>query len=150
MRGRGILLMELVVANWCYPWQKGGQHGRDPLHRQDFPPMDPLDPNLCSPVSQRHPFPSYRTPWATREDICVPRMVDHVDRGPGGQMQGTELSGHSPDDLPVLERAVRPAGEATADFRKPIARTLKKNRLPAWKPSRICASNLSSRVPRCM
>jgi hypothetical protein len=150
MRGRGVLLTELFVANWCYPWQEGGQHGHDPHHRQDFPPMGPSDPNRFSPVSRRHPFPSCRTSWATREDLCVPGMVDHVDRGPGGQMQSTELFGHSPDDLPVLERAVRPSGAVTAYVRKPMARAVKNNRLPAGKTSRIRVAHLSSRVPRCV
>jgi hypothetical protein len=36
------------------------------------------------------------------------------------------LTRFAADDLPVLEGAVRLAGEVTADFRKPIARTLKK------------------------
>ena len=149
LRGRGILLTELFVANWCYLWHEGGQYGREPLHRQDCPPMGPSDPNLFSPVSRRHPFPRCRPSWATREDMYVSGMVDPVEWGPGGQLPRTERSGHAPDDLPVLERAGRPAGAVTTDGRKPMARAVNKTRLPAWKPSRICGSHLSSGVPRC-
>ena len=53
-----------------------------------------------------------------------------------------------PDALPILERVMGAHGAVTADFRKPVARTIKKHRLPAWNNSRICGSNLSSRIPR--
>src|ERR671938_349212 len=74
-------------------------------------------------------FPAGRTTRPAWEDVRVSRMVDHVDRGSGCQVQGANLSGHSPADLPVLETVMWAAGTVAAHFRKPVARALKKNRL---------------------
>jgi hypothetical protein len=53
------------------------------------------------------------------------RVVDHVDRGPSGQVQGAHLPGPSPADLSVLARVVWAQCTVTDDFRKPVVRTVK-------------------------
>jgi hypothetical protein len=53
-------------------------------------------------------------------------MVEHADRDPSRQVSGANVRGHSSDDLPVLEGARWSAAEVTTDFRKPIARAIKK------------------------
>ena len=148
LRGRGILLAECGVATWRYPWQRGGHHGYNQLHRQDFASRRPPDPGICSPVSPRHPCPAGRTSRVPRADMHRSRMVDHADRGPGGHVQRAPLRGYSPDDLPLLARVMGAPGAVTADVRKPMAGALKKHRRPAWNSSRICGAKLSSSVPR--
>jgi hypothetical protein len=114
------------VAIWGLPWQKGGPHCRHSFYPQAFAYMGPPNMKAFPLVSPRHPVPAGRTTRATREDVRRSRTLDHADRCRRGHMRRTNLPGHSPYDVLVLERALRATGVVARNFREPAARTVKK------------------------
>jgi hypothetical protein len=50
----------------------------------------------------------------TAAEVCVSQVIHHIDCDPGGQVSGAKLSGHSSDELLVVDGIMRAEGEVTA------------------------------------
>ena len=146
MRDRGVLQNSLVVAKCCLPRGEGRQRAEKPGRQHDFEAVGQTDASLLFEISPGDQIPRARQTRCTRRSLPLSGVVDHVDRGAGGQKPGENILGNSSPQHALLARAVRRAAESASDLGESVAGAIKKNQLPTWKRCRIHSSNFSTRV----